>query len=150
VAKFVPLAEITSVAGDTVVFDPARVSIIHVMPRRIESPGGLPIPNGPMTTHIWGITDAPQPVAQSPQSVLSTFKIEKKFVTLTSYLGPVWIRASAISWLVAQYPGETDPRAKCFIKVGSNKELWHIIEDLPTARKMIDVVRAKEDGAALA
>jgi hypothetical protein len=144
-AKFVPLAEITSVAGDIVVFDPARVSIVHVMPRRIDgSPGRLPMPDGPMTTHIWGITDGPQPVAQPPEGVLSTFKIEKKFVMLTTYLGPVWIRASSISWLVSHYPGETDPRAKCFIKVGSNKELWHIIEDLPTARKMIDVVRAAD------
>jgi hypothetical protein len=101
---------------------------------------------GPIKTHIWGITAAPNPINEAPDAFLSRLGISKSFVILTCLFGPIRIKATAISLILSQYPGENNPAVKSFLLLGTNsKDVWHIKEDVQTVRHKVDAVRQQGD-----
>jgi hypothetical protein len=144
--KLKPLADLTVIAGSKIVFDPSKVFAVYVIPITIFEPGHGP-KQGPPKTHIWGITAAPAPIEETPQAFLQRVGIFENFVQLTGLLGPVWIKATAVSLLLSEYAGEHNPEVKCYLPTGSgSKEIWHIKEDVPTVRAKVDLLRQRSDG----
>lgn len=176
-AALPPLADLTNVNGTHFVFDRGKISMVYVMPlvtaawpeiAFTASPGilierqtfevldvapediaGAP-PPGPMTTHVFGITAAPQPVGETPVDLLNRLRIGDKFALLTSLAGEIRVKATSVGWMLPKYPGVDNPRVHCVLNVGGLPQVVQICEDLPTVRARVDALRAQADGAALA
>jgi hypothetical protein len=145
--KLAPLADVTNVNGYKLVFDPGKVSVVYEIPMTILDPTHPSVVQGPIKTHIWGITAAPNPINETPVAFLNRLGIANTFVLLTCLAGPIRIRASSIGLILAQYPGETDPTVKSYVLLGTeSKDVWHIKEDVNTVRQKVDVIRQQGDG----
>jgi hypothetical protein len=151
-AKMPPLVDLTALNGTTFVVDPGKILMVYItLPLEGEpSFPGHPSPNpihpGPPATHVLGIGSGPMPVKESPTALLERLKIADKFVVLTTVTGQkLWIKATGVGWLSATYPGNDDPKVKCFVSVAGSKDPEPVTEDVATVRKLIDDIRNKQD-----
>ncbi|MGO9721299.1 MAG: hypothetical protein ACLPOA_12110 [Methylocella sp.] len=151
-AKMLPLVDLITLHGTTFVFDRSKVVMVYIAPPLEGEPSfpGQPNPNpihsGPPATHVLGIGTSPMPVKESPTALLERLEIADKFVVLTDVSGhKVWIKVTGVGWLSATYPGNNDPKVKCFVSVAGSKDPEPVIEDVSTVRKLIDDIRKKQD-----
>jgi hypothetical protein len=145
--KTPPLAQLTTAAGPTVVFDPNKIIEVLIAPydgTNPFQPGAPPPGSGPMMTQVVGIFGGATAVTASTDDVLKLAGADK-FIVLTIGSGrKIWIKATAIEWLLPQWPGENDPAVKCYINVSSwSGHPTGVQEDVDTVRRMVDEFRAK-------
>src|SRR5579864_387419 len=151
----VPLAELLTVDGRKLVFDPENVAAVHVKPREVfDKARRLPQPGGPAATHVWGITTQPQATEEPIAAFLARLKIERRFisVTLPKELGPVWLRAASVTLLRGPAPSDkADSTVKCYVVANTAyPSEWGVVEDIATVRALVDKVRTQGDSEQVA
>ena len=110
------LADMKTVSGIPVVFDPGKITMVYTLPR---SPGSSPSRSASIT-NIIGLSGGPQEVGETADSLLERLNLRSYFVSLTLPDGiPVWVKASSVSFFRAIEPWDhTRAEAKSAVNVG--------------------------------
>ena len=131
------VAEMKTVSGITVVFDPGKITMVYTLPR---SPGSSPSRSA-STTNIIGLSGGPQEVGETADSLLERLNLRSYFVSLTLPDGiPVWVKASSVSFFRAIEPWDhTRAEAKSAVNVGGRPIF--VKESVTTIKDAINAVR---------
>jgi hypothetical protein len=126
------LAEMKTLSGVTLVFDPTKIIMIYVLPR---SPGrGL-------VTHVLGLAGGAQEIDEPAESFLERLHLKPYFVALTLPDGaPVSVKASAISFLRAIQPWDHS-RAEAKSAVNTGGRPIFVKEEMATIKDAINAIR---------
>lgn len=142
-AAMLPLVDMTTIYGEILTFDRARIlMIVPAAPRP-----GLPARLAPSNaTEVVGITRNPVFVSEQPTTILDKFNIRSNFLPFTFTGGyKVWVKAVAVGW-ISPNASPQNPKAKCTIGVG-----WQplpVLEDCAAIRSQVDAARkAYNDGS---
>ena len=127
------LAEMKTLSGVTLVFDPTKIVMIYVLPR---SPG-----RSGLVTHIIGLAGGAQEIDEPAESFLERLRLKPYFIGLTLPDGaPVSVKASAISFFRAIEPWDhTRAEAKTAVNAGGRPIF--VKEDLAAIREAINAIR---------
>jgi hypothetical protein len=92
------LAEMKTVSGITVVFDPGKISMVYTLHRS----SGMSSGRSASITNIIGLSGGPQEVGETADSLLDRLNLRQYFISLTLPDGiPVWVKASSVSFFRA-------------------------------------------------
>ena len=131
------LAEMKTVSGITVVFDPGKISMVYTLPR---SMGSSPSRSA-TTTHIIGLSGGPQEVGETADSLLDRLNLRRYFIPLTLPDGiPVWVKASSISFFRAIEPWD-HIRAEAKSAVNAGGRAIFVKESVTTIKDAINAIR---------
>ena len=131
------LAEMKTVSGITVVFDPGKLSMVYTLPR---SPGSSPGRSG-STTNIIGLSGGPQGVGETADNLLERLNLRQYFVALTLPDGiPIWVKASSISFFRAIEPWD-HIRAEAKSAVNAGGRAIFVKENVTTIKDAINAIR---------
>jgi hypothetical protein len=126
------LAEMKTLSGIKLVFDPTKIIMIYVLPR---SPGrGL-------VTHIVGLAGGAQEIDEPAESFLERLRLKPYFIALTLPDGaPVSVKASAISFFRAIEPWD-HTRAEAKTAVNAGIRPIFVKEEVATIKDAINALR---------
>jgi hypothetical protein len=145
-AKSLPLAEITTVYGDALTFDPGKIAIVNIGVPAPAIPASPSHPIPPTATEIRGVTPGSLYVTETPSAFLAKLNISDDFLKFTFTSGnPVWIKGGAIAWISPNARSD-DPKAKSTIAVGSH--VWPLLEDFQSVRTQWELARKKSDATS--
>jgi hypothetical protein len=125
------LAEIKTLTGVTLVFDPTRIVMVFAL-----SAG-----RGKTITNIVGLAGGPQEVDEPANDLLERLNLKPYFLALTLPDGaPIWVKVSAVSFLRATEPWDhTRPEARTAVNVGARPVF--VKESVATIRDAINAIR---------
>lgn len=130
------MASITTVSGAQIVLDPSAISAVAE-----TDPD-----SGAAVTCLYGVLPAVVKVAGKAGDLLSELGLQGKFAPLTRPDGgKIWIRGSAVTYLMPPVPDESPEAVKTIVGTGSTPQ--GVTEDLPTARAAIN--QSRDQGAKL-
>jgi hypothetical protein len=131
------LAEIKTLTGVTLVFDPTRIVMVFALSRTLGSAAG----HGKTITNIVGLAGGPQEVDEPANDLLERLNLKPYFLALTLPDGaPIWVKVSAVSFLRAIEPWDhTRSEAKTAVNVGARPVF--VKESVATIRDAINAVR---------
>jgi len=131
------LAEIKTLTGVTLVFDPTRIVMVFALSRTLGSAAG----HGKTITNIVGLAGGPQEVDEPANDLLERLNLKPYFLALTLPDGaPIWVKVSAVSFLRAIEPWDhTRPEAKTAVNVGARPVF--VKESVATIRDAINAIR---------
>jgi hypothetical protein len=144
------------------VFDPSRITAVGNLPyfkanARVASQGvfpeiAFPLPSRiasntakPKTmTQVLGVFATLMPVKETVDDVLKLVN-KDQFIQLTLPSGdPIWMRASAIGWMMAKYPGLSDPNVGCYVSLSLQVgRPTGVKESVTTVQQLVEAARAK-------
>jgi hypothetical protein len=129
------LAEMKTLSGVALVFDPTKIVMVYALPRS-SGHGGL-------VTNIVGLAGGPQEVDEPAASLLERLDLRPFFVPLTLVDGaPVWVKASAVSFFRAiQLWDHTRPEAQTALNLG-NRPIF-VKESVETIKDAINTIRRR-------
>jgi hypothetical protein len=131
------LAEMKTVSGITVVFDPGKITMVYTLPR---STGSSPSRSGSIT-HIIGLSGGPQEVGETADSLLDRLNLRLYFISLTLPDGiPVWVKASTVSFFRAIEPWD-HIRAEAKSAVNAGGRPIFVKESVTTIKDAINAIR---------
>jgi len=131
------LAEMKTVSGITVVFQPGKITMVYTLPR---SMGSSPSRSGSIT-HIIGLSGGPQEVGETADSLLDRLNLRQYFISLTLPDGiPVWVKASSVSFFRAIEPWD-HIRAEAKSAVNAGGRAIFVKESVTTIKGAINAVR---------
>ena len=131
------LAEMRTVSGITVVFDPGKISMVYTLPRS----SGLSSGRSGSTTNILGLSGGPQEVSETADSLLDRLNLRQYFIPLTLPDGiPVWVKASSVSFFRAIEPWD-HIRAEAKSAVNAGGRAIFVKESVTTIKDAINAVR---------
>ena len=131
------LAEMKTVSGITVVFDPGKISMVYTLPRS----SGLSSSRSGLTTNILGLSGGPQEVGETADSLLDRLNLRQYFIPLTLPDGiPVWVKASSVSFFRAIEPWD-HIRAEAKSAVNAGGRAIFVKESVTTIKDAINAVR---------
>jgi hypothetical protein len=129
------LAEMKTLSGVTLVFDPTKIWMIYSLPRSAGRSGSV--------TNVLGLAGGPQEVDEPAENLLERLNLKPYFVPLTLPDGvPVLVKASTVSFIRAvQSWDHTRPEAKTAVNAGGRpifvKESMEAIKDaINTMRRL--------------
>jgi hypothetical protein len=121
------MADITTVEGLRVLFDPAGITAVASSDEQTGPPGAV----------IFGIGPAALTVSQSVNVLLQGLKLTPSFARLTRPDGsPVWVNCKSISMARPPTPGEYPAEIRSVIFAGALKQA--VRESLDDARQAIN------------
>ena len=124
------MAELTTVDGHHIVFDPSGISAV----------ADRDPTTGSVVTCVHGITADMVKVRETVVGFLGRLTIAGKFAKLTRPdHSPVWINAAAVRLLRAPLPGQYPADVKSVVSVDSFTQA--VAEDVATARAAINALR---------
>jgi hypothetical protein len=128
-----PLLQLTTLDGETYVFDQNKVAALYMTGR---------IANGDIVLHLLGLAAMPLPVGGTADDFFTSFDKTTKaqFISLTGKDGPAMVKATGVSYLLPNVPGDNEPNVHCAIYFGSNQYL-KATEDVATVADRINTVR---------
>jgi hypothetical protein len=131
------LAEMTTLSGVTLIFDPVKISMVFVLPRA----SGLG--RGTTVTNVVGLAGGPQEVDESADHLLDRLNLKPYFIALTLPDGaPLWLKISSISFFRAVEPWDhTRSDAKSAIAAGSRPIF--VKESPVTIRDAVNMIRRR-------
>ena len=131
------LAEIKTLTGVTLVFDPTRIVMVFAQSAPLGSAAG----GGKAITNIVGLTGGPQEVNEPANDLLERLNLKPYFLPLTQPDGaPIWVKVSAVSFLRAiESWDHTRSEAKTAVNVGARPVF--VKESVATIRDAINAVR---------
>ena len=131
------LAEMKTVSGITVVFDPGKISMVYTLTRS----SGLSSGRSGSTTNILGLSGGPQEVGETADSLLDRLNLRQYFIPLTLPDGiPVWVKASSVSFFRAIEPWD-HIRAEAKSAVNAGGRAIFVKESVTTIKDAINAVR---------
>jgi hypothetical protein len=131
------LAEMKTMSGITVVFNPGKISMLYTLPR---SMGSSPSRSG-LITHIVGLSGGSQEVGETADSLLDRLNLRQYFISLTLPDGiPIWVKASSISFFRAIEPWD-HIRAEAKSAVNAGGRTIFVKESLTTIKAAINAIR---------
>ena len=131
------LAEMKTVSGITVVFDPGKISMVYTLPRSSR----LSSSRSGLTTNILGLSGGPQEVGETADSLLDRLNLRQYFISLTLPDGiPVWVKASSVSFFRAIEPWD-HIRAEAKSAVNAGGRAIFVKESVTTIKDAINAVR---------
>jgi hypothetical protein len=127
------LAEIKTLSGVTLVFDPTKIFMIYALTRSSGHGGSI--------TNIIGLAGGPQEVDEPAESLLERLDLKPYFVALTLVDGaPVWVKASAVSFFRAIQPWDhTRTEAQTALNAGARPIF--VKETVATIKDAINTIR---------
>lgn len=129
------LAEMKTLSGVTLIFDPTKIIMIYVLPRSF-GPRGL-------ITNIVGLAGGPQEVDEPAESLLGRLDLMPYFVALTLADGaPVWVKASAVSFFRAIEPWD-HTRAEAHTALNAGARPIFVKESVATIKDAINAIRRR-------
>jgi hypothetical protein len=136
------LAEIKTVGGITLVFDPTRITMAYALPRPLGSSAG----GRAAVTNIIGLAGGPQEVDETVDNLLGRLNLKSYFIPLTLPDGvSVWVKVSAISFFRAIEPWDhTRPEAKSAVSAGARPIF--VKENVSAIKDAINAIRRKNRG----
>jgi hypothetical protein len=131
------LAEVKTLTGVTLVFDPTKIIMVYAPPRTLGTKSG----SGRTITNIVGLAGGPQEVDEPANDLLERLNLKPYFLALTLPDGvPVWVKVSAVSFLRATEPWDhSRPEAKSAMSVGGRPIF--LKENVATIKDAINAVR---------
>lgn len=149
--------QLNPVTGSPVFFDPMRITAVVALPNyelaAIAKPKGslelfFPLPAAPMShvaadaqpiTQVLGIFANLMPVRESVDDVLNLAG-RNQFIQVTLLSGAkAWMKASAIGWVMRQYPGAGPSTAGSYVGLGLEPgHATALKEDVDTVRHLIE------------
>jgi len=131
------LAEMKTLKGVNLVFDPTKISMVFTLPR---SPGSSPGSGGGITNVI-GLAGGPQEVDEPALSFLQRLSLSSYFIPLTLPDGnPIWVKASAVSFFRAVEPWDhTRSEAKSAVNAGGRPIF--VKQDVTAIKDAINALR---------
>lgn len=131
------LLELTTLDGETYVYDQNKVAALFMQQRFFENQNTIVL-------HVLGLGAVPMAIGGSADALLATFDktIRAQFVRLDGPEGPAVVKATAVSFLLPHVPGELVPGVNCAIYFAANQYL-KVSQDVATVRDLIDGVRSK-------
>jgi hypothetical protein len=131
------LAEIKTVSGITLVFDPGKISTIYTLPGSLGSPRS----RNASVTNIIGLSGGPQEVGETADSLMDRLNLRAYFISLTLPDGiPVWVKASSISFCRAIEPWD-HIRVEAKSAVNSAGRSIFVKESVTTIKEAINAIR---------
>jgi hypothetical protein len=131
------LAEMKTVRGITVVFDPGKISMVYTLPR---SSGSSSSRSG-LITNILGLSGGPQEVGETADSLLDRLNLRQYFISLTLPDGiSVWVKASSVSFFRAIEPWD-HLRAEAKSAVNAGGRAIFVKESVTTIKEAINALR---------
>ena len=132
------LAEMKTLSGVTLVFDPTKIIMVYVLPR-------LPSRSG-WVTHIVGLAGGAQEIDEPAESFLERLRLKPYFVALTLPDGaPVSVKASAVLFFRAIQPWDhTRAEAKSAVNAGGRPIF--VKEEVATIKDAINAIRRQNRG----
>jgi hypothetical protein len=136
------LAELKTIAGISLVFDPTRITMAYALPR----PPGSSAGGRAAVTNIIGLAGGPQEVDETVDGLLERLNLKPYFIPLTLADGvSAWVKVSAISFFRAIKPWDhTRPEAKSAVSAGARPIF--VKENVPAIRDAINAIRRKNRG----
>ncbi len=131
------LAEMKTVSGITVVFDPGKISMVYTLPQYLGSSRS----RSGSITNIVGLSGGPQEVGEPADSLLDRLNLRPYFISLTLPNGiPVWVKASSISFFRAIEPWD-HIRAEAKSAVNAGGRPIFVKESVTTIKEAINAIR---------
>jgi hypothetical protein len=131
------LAEMKTVSGITVMFDPGKISMVYTLPRSSRSSSS----RSGSTTNIIGLAGGPQEVGETADSLLDRLNLRHYFISLTLPDGiPVWEKASSVSFFRALEPRD-HIRVEAKSAVNAGGRAIFVKESVTTIRDAINAIR---------
>lgn len=133
------LAEMKTVSGITLVFDPTKITMAYALPR----PAGSPAGGRAAVTNIIGLAGGPQEVDESVDNLLERLNLKPYFIPLTLADGvSVSVKVSAISFFRAIEPWDhTRAEAKSAVSAGGRPIF--VRENVSAIKDAINAIRRK-------
>ena len=159
--KKVSFVQLAPISGSIIFFDPSRITAVGALPY-FDNTAALsktailpeiffPLPSklvfdkgakSQTMTQVLGVFANAMPVKESVDDVLKLAGSDQ-FIQLTLASGAtIWMRATAINWVMSQYPGVANPNAGCYVGLSLQpgrptalKETAHVV------RKLIETAR---------
>src|SRR6266404_3355306 len=130
------LAEMKTVSGITVVFDPGKISMVYTLPRSSRSSS-----RSGSITNIIGLSGGPQEVGETADSLLNRLNVRQYFISLTLPDGiPIWVKASSVSFFRAIEPWD-HIRAEAKSAVNAGGRAIFVKESVTTIKDAINAIR---------
>ena len=131
------LAEMKTVSGVTLVFDPGKISMVYTLPRALGSSSSR---TGSIT-NILGLSGGPQEVGETADSLLDRLNPRQYFISLTLSDGiSVWVKASSVSFFRAIEPWD-HIRAEARSAVNTGGRAIFVKESVTTIKDAINAIR---------
>lgn len=129
------LAEMKTLSGVTLIFDPTKIIMVYSLPRSLGRTGSI--------TNIIGLAGGPQEVDEAAESLLDRLTLKAYFVALTLPDGaPVWVKVSAISFFRAvQSWDHTRAEAQTALNAGARPIF--VKESVATIKDAINAIRRR-------
>ena len=125
------LAEMKTLKGVIVVFDPTKITMVFTLPR--SSGGGI--------TNIIGLAGGAQEIDEPSQKFLQRLHLTPYFIHLTLPDGvPVWVKASAVSFLRTVEPWD-NTRSEAKSAVNAYGRAIFVKEDVAAIKDAINALR---------
>src|SRR3954447_6392467 len=121
------LAEMKTLSGVTLIFDPTKIMMIYALPRSGGRTGSV--------TNIMGLAGGIQEIEEPAEHLLERLNLKPYFVALTLPDGaPAWVKASTVSFIRAVQPWDhTRTEARTAVNAGGRpifvKESMETIQD---------------------
>jgi hypothetical protein len=127
------LAEMKTLSGVRLVFDPTKIIMVYALPRSLGRSG--------LATNIIGLAGGPQEIDEPAQTILERLSLKPYFVALTLPDGvPVWVKTSAISFFRAiETWDHTRAEAKSAVSAGGRPIF--VKESVATIKDAINTMR---------
>ena len=123
------MPKVTTVSGVEVSFDPDAISWL--------TPGNV---NGGITTKVYGFMPDVMQIQGKPEEFLASLGLAPRFCSLTRPDGSqLWLRGSAVAYLMPSLPGENEPPVKSIVGIGASEH--GVTEDMATAKAAINRAR---------
>lgn len=133
------LAELKTLSGITLVFDPTKITMVYTQPRPLGSSPG----RSASITNIVGLAGGPQEIDEAADGLLERLNLKPYFIILTLPDGiQIWVKASAVSFFRAIEPWDhTRAEAKTAVSAGTRPIF--VKESVATIKDAINAIRRK-------
>jgi hypothetical protein len=129
------LAEMKTLSGVTLVFDPTKIIMVYALPRS-SGHGGL-------IANVVGLAGGPQEVNEPAEGLLERLDLKPYFVALTLVDGaPVWVKASSVSFFRAVQPWD-HTRAEAQTALNAGARPIFVKESVATIKDAINAIRRR-------
>jgi hypothetical protein len=131
------LLELTTLDGETYVYDQNKVAALFMMGRFFENQSAIVL-------HVLGLGAVPLAIGGTADALLATFDttIRAQFIHVDGPEGPAVVKATAVSFLLPKVPGDEAPGVNCAIYFAANQYL-KVSQAVATVRDLINGVRLK-------
>src|SRR4051794_12698562 len=132
------LAEMKTLTGVTLVFDPTKIAMVYSLPHAVGRAGSV--------TNVIGLAGGAQEVDEPAEKLLQRLELKPYFVALTLPDGaPVWVKASTVSFIRTVQPWDhTRSEARTAVNAGGRPIF--VKETIQTIREAINAIRRKNNG----